>query len=146
MPLLPGCSLAGEDEQSPRDAEALKARLHAPTLRGVPEQAQRHCSSLVITADMDETKKLEHYQKASHWRDRLAATLATIQVYAETKDLAQARGGRASPKLANLKAYCTSQPFPLLAEDKVILSEGQTASSSPRGNTQRTLRLPTCSG
>ncbi|MEU9481405.1 hypothetical protein [Streptomyces sp. NPDC048191] len=112
-----------EDEQSPWDAEALKARLHAPTLRGVLEQAQRHCSSLVITADMDETKNLEHHQKAPHWRDRLAATLATMQVYAETKDLAQARGGRAGPELANLKAYCTSQSFPLLAEDKVILSE-----------------------
>jgi DNA repair exonuclease SbcCD ATPase subunit len=131
-----------EDEQSPGDAEALKARLHAPTLRGVLEQAQRHCSSLVITADMDETKKLEHHQKAPHWRDRLAATLATMQVYVEAKDLAQARGGRAGPELANLKAYCMSQPFPLLAEDKVILGEGQTASSSPRGKAQRTLRVP----
>ncbi|AIJ12729.1 hypothetical protein ACQ9AR_06635 [Streptomyces lividans] len=131
-----------EDEQLPGDADALKARLHAPTLRGVLEQAQRHCFSLVITADMDETKKLEHHKKAPHWCDRLAATLATMQLYAETKDLAQARGGRGGPDLANLKAYCTSQPFPLLADDKVVLSEGQTASSSPRGKAQRTLRVP----
>lgn len=131
-----------EDEQPLGDAEALKARLNAPTLRGVLEQAQRHCSSLVITADLDETKKLEHHQKAPHWRDRLAATLATMQAYAETKDLAQARGGRAGPELANLKAYCASQPYPLLAEGKVVVTEGQTASSSPRGRAQRTLRVP----
>ncbi|KMS74452.1 hypothetical protein ACM01_14345 [Streptomyces viridochromogenes] len=131
-----------EDEQPLGDAEALKARLKAPTLRGVLEQAQRHCSSLVITADLDETKKLEHHQKAPHWRDRLAATLATMQAYAETKDLAQARGGRAGPELANLKAYCASQPYPLLAEGKVVVTEGQTASSSPRGRAQRTLRVP----
>lgn len=40
-----------EDEQPPGDAESLKARLHAPTLLGVLELAQRHCYSLVITAD-----------------------------------------------------------------------------------------------
>ncbi|MGW3658397.1 hypothetical protein ACWD6R_23105 [Streptomyces sp. NPDC005151] len=124
------------------EAEALEARLDAPTLRGVLEQAPHHCSSLVITADLDETKKLEHHQKAPHWRNCLAATLATMQAYAEAKDLARARGGRAGPELANLKAYCASQPFPLLAEGKVIVSEGQTASSSPRGKAQRTLRVP----
>ncbi|WAX78813.1 hypothetical protein [Streptomyces sp. KMM 9044] len=130
------------DEQPPGEAEALRARLYAPTLRGVLEQAQWHCSSLVITADLDGRKKLEHHQKAPHWRNRLAATLATMQAYAETKDLARARGGKAGPELANLKAYCASQPFPLLAEGKVVVSEGQTASSSPRGKAQRTLRVP----
>ncbi|MFJ3939169.1 hypothetical protein [Streptomyces parvus] len=130
------------EEQPPGEAEALRARLDAPTLRGVLEQAQWHCSSLVITADLDEAKKLEHHQKAPHWRNRLAATLATMQAYAETKDLARARGGRAGPELANLKAYCASQPFPLLAEGKVVVSEGQTASSSPRGKAQRTLPVP----
>ncbi|MFB7177679.1 hypothetical protein ACFCYI_08250 [Streptomyces sp. NPDC056257] len=130
------------DEQPPGEAEALRARLDAPTLRRVLEQAQWHCSSLVITADLDGTKKLEHHQKAPHWRNRLAATLATMQAYAETKDLARARGGKAGPELANLKAYCASQPFPLLAEGKVVVSEGQTASSSPRGKAQRTLRVP----
>ncbi|MEU9624782.1 hypothetical protein [Streptomyces sp. NPDC048155] len=130
------------DEQPPGEAEALRARLDAPTLRGVLEQAQCHYLALVITADLDETTKLEHHQKAPHWRNRLAATLATMQAYAETKDLARARGGKAGPELANLKAYCASQPFPLLAEGKVVVSEGQTASSSPRGKAQRTLRVP----
>jgi hypothetical protein len=119
----------------------LKARLDASTLRGVLEQAQRHCPSLVITADVGETRKLEHHQ-TPHWRDRLAATLATMQEYAEAKDLARARGGRAGPEMANIKAFCASQPFPLLAEGKVIVSEGQTASSSPRGRAQRTFRVP----
>ncbi|KIE28142.1 hypothetical protein LK08_04605 [Streptomyces sp. MUSC 125] len=130
------------DEQPPGEAEALRERLDAPTLCGVLEQARCYCSSLVITADLDETKKLEHHQKAPHWRSRLAATLATMQAYAETKDLARARGGRAGPELANLKAYCASQPLALLAEGKVVVSEGQTARSSPRGKAQRTFRVP----
>ncbi|MFI7297375.1 hypothetical protein [Streptomyces sp. NPDC050121] len=129
--------------ERPLKAEAaLKAQLDATSLQGVLKQAQQHCSSLVITADLDETKKLEHHQKAPHWRHRLAATLATMQAYAEAKDLARAHNGRSGPELANLKAYCANEPFPLLAEGKVVLSEGQTASSSPRGKAQRTFRAP----
>ncbi|MGW1781588.1 hypothetical protein ACWCQQ_20935 [Streptomyces sp. NPDC002143] len=130
------------DERPVKAEEALKERLDATSLRGVLKQAQQHCSSLVFTADLDETKKLEHHQKAPHWRHRLAATLATMQAYAEAKDLARAYGGRGGPELANLKAYCANEPFPLMAEGKVVLSEGQTASSSPRGKAQRTFRVP----
>ncbi|WP_329218454.1 hypothetical protein OG352_19225 [Streptomyces sp. NBC_01485] len=131
-----------DDEQPLKAEQALKTRLESSSFRGVLRQAQQHCSSLVITADLDETKKLEHHQKAPHWRSRLAATLAAMQAYAEAKDVARAQGGRAGPEMASLKAYCANEPFPLLAEGKVVLSEGQTASSSPRGKAQRTFRVP----
>ncbi|MEU6200469.1 hypothetical protein [Streptomyces sp. NPDC047061] len=124
------------------EAEALRGQLDAPTLRGVLEQAKQYFSLLAVTADPDEAKRLEHHQKAPHWRKRLAAALATIQAYAETKNLARAHGRGAGPGLANLKAYCDSHPFPLLSPAKVILSEGNFASRSPRGKADRKLRIP----
>ncbi|MFB7463078.1 hypothetical protein ACFCZ1_06145 [Streptomyces sp. NPDC056224] len=124
------------------DAEALQVRLDAPTLRGVLEQAKLYCSLLVITADPDEAERLEHHQKASLWRERLAGTLAMIQTYAENKNLTRAHGRGAGPDLANLKAYCGSSSSALLSPAKVILSEGKFASSSPRGKADRTLPVP----
>ncbi|MFD4603541.1 hypothetical protein ACFWPQ_36635 [Streptomyces sp. NPDC058464] len=124
------------------EAEALRGQLDAPTLRGVLEQAKQYFSLLAVTADPDEAKRLEHHQKAPHWRKRLAAALATIQAYAETKNLARAHGRGAGPGLANLKTYCDSHPFPLLSPAKVILSEGNFASRSPRGKADRKLRIP----
>ncbi|WP_406161618.1 hypothetical protein [Streptomyces canus] len=124
------------------DAEALQLRLDAPTLRGVLEQAKRYCTLLVITADPDEAERLEHHQKASLWRDRLADALAMIQAYAEDKNLTRVRGRGAGPDFANLRAYCGSRPSPLLSPVKVILNEGKFASSSPRGKADRRLRVP----
>ncbi|WP_407111251.1 hypothetical protein ACE1N8_25920 [Streptomyces sp. DSM 116494] len=131
-----------EDGSRVGDAEALRARLDAPTLCGVLEQAKQHCSLLVITADPDETKRLEHHQKALLWRRRLADALATMQTYAENKNLNRAHGHGAGPDFASLKAYCGSHPSPLLSPTKVILNEGKFASASPRGKAGRKLRVP----
>ncbi|MFJ9797234.1 hypothetical protein [Streptomyces sp. NPDC101145] len=124
------------------DARALKARLEATTFEDVLRRAGRYCASLVITADPDEARKLDHHQKAAQWRGRLADTLATMQLYAEAKNTARARGGNCGPELANLRAYCANQPSPLLSDKKVALNEGQLASTSPRGRAERTFRVP----
>ncbi|MEU3449171.1 hypothetical protein AB0H29_18425 [Streptomyces thermolilacinus] len=131
-----------QDGEEASDARALKTRLEATTFEGVLGRADRFCPSLVITADPDEARKLEHHQKAAQWRGRLADTLATMQMYAEAKNLARARGGNCGPELANLRAYCASQPSPLLSDKKVALNEGQLASTSPRGRAERTFRVP----
>lgn len=131
-----------QDAQETWDARALKARLEATTFEDVLHRAERYCASLVITADPDEARKLDHHQKAAQWRGRLADTLATMQMYAEAKNLARARGGNCGPELANLRAYCANQPSPLLSDKKVALNEGQLASTSPRGRAERTFRVP----
>ncbi|MEU2181387.1 hypothetical protein [Streptomyces thermolilacinus] len=131
-----------QDGEETCDARALRTRLAATTFEGVLGRAGRFCPSLVITADPDEARKLEHHQKAAQWRGRLADTLATMQMYAEAKNLARARGGNCGPELANLRAYCASQPSPLLSDKKVALNEGQLASTSPRGRAERTFRVP----
>ncbi|WP_023591012.1 hypothetical protein [Streptomyces thermolilacinus] len=131
-----------QEGEETSDARALKTRLEATTFEGVLGRAGRFCPSLVITADPDEARKLEHHQKAAQWRGRLADTLATMQMYAEAKNLARARGGNCGPELANFRAYCASQPSPLLSDKKVALNEGQLASTSPRGRAERTFRVP----
>lgn len=124
------------------EAEALQARLDGATLCDTLEQAKKYCSLLVVTADPDEAGRLEHHQKARHWNRRLATALATMQMYAESKNVARARGRGAGAGLANLKVYCESQSSPLLSSVKVVPGEGKFASSSPRGKADRKLRVP----
>ncbi|MEV0449861.1 hypothetical protein [Streptomyces sp. NPDC050600] len=132
-----------EDGQDDADVHALRARLDAPTFEGVLELAVQFCGSLAITADPAETRKLEHHHKSAHWRGRLVDALATMQMYAEAKDVARARaGGGAGAAFSNLRAYCASQAAPLLSDKKIAHNEGQLARSSPRGRSERTFLVP----
>ncbi|WP_371605049.1 hypothetical protein OG345_42280 (plasmid) [Streptomyces sp. NBC_01220] len=124
------------------DAEALRERLDASSLCGVLEQAKGYCTMLVITADPGNAERLEHNQKAPQWRTRLTAALATLQAYAENKNLSRAYGRAAGPEFANLRAYCASLPSPLLSPSRVVPGEGQYASSSPRAKADRKLKVP----
>lgn len=131
-----------EDGLPVGDAEALRERLDASSLCGVLEQAKRYCTMLVITADPGNAERLEHNQKASQWRTRLTASLATLQAYAENKNLSRAHGQAAGPEFANLRAYCASLPSPLLSPSRVVPGEGQFASSNPRAKADRKLKVP----
>lgn len=131
-----------EDGATVGDAEALAERLDSPSLCGVLEQAKAYSTMLVITADPSHAERLEHNQKAAQWRTRLTASLATLQAYAENKNLSRAYGRAAGPEFANLRAYCASLPSPLLSPSRVASGEGQFASSNPRAKADRKLKVP----
>ncbi|MER6475073.1 hypothetical protein [Streptomyces filamentosus] len=135
--------ISGHDDSGDADVRTLRELLEAPTFAEILERARQYCTCLAITADPGESRKLEHHSKAVRWRARLSDSLATMQMYAEAKNLARASGnGSAGAGFANLRAYCASLDTPLISEQKVAHYEGELARNSPRGRSGRTCPVP----
>lgn len=120
----------------------VRALLEADSAEGVLALADQYCTLLRITCDRKEAAVVDQGAGAATYRRRLADSLATMQAYAEAKTAAYAVGRAAGPALANLRSFCAAGDDALISQQMVILSEGQTVTTSRKMSGQRRLPVP----